>query len=360
MGLLVFSFAPATLPPLAYPMQPGGARQPIFFLYEVPPKHAAQQAPQRPQERPFATTAPRPRYGADHSEPGPCGGAKDSLPHLVALWTRLRKVPRGEHVRLAQAAEAFARAAMATEDTRWRRQALHSLIRELDRQHAALATRLSRERRDCPVTHVARNQVVMIKRHVRAVMRAHELAMHDGGDATVHRAPLPNQAARAECWTECAMMDEDAMTVLRGLAYDASPFSSGVAADRQHGRDREGALDCLRHLACCFQPAHTKRKTASLALKMKRCASQLAQTAACSSPVPSRPPLSSVSGEWTGTGGGTSGKISRFFVATRAVPGKAASAVSVNKATAAAHLLRSRFFAPILREKTTRCRVVSW
>ena len=121
-------------------------------------------------------------------------------------------------------------AAVATEDTRWRRAALHSLIRELDRQHAALATRLSRERRDCPVTHVARNQVVMIKRHVRAVMRAHELAMHDGGDATVYGAPLPKQAARAECWTECAKMDEDAMTALRGLAYDASPFSSGGAA----------------------------------------------------------------------------------------------------------------------------------
>ena len=84
-------------------MQEGRARQPIFFLYEVPPKHAAQQAPQRPQERPFATTTTRPRYGADHSEPGPCGGAKDSLPHLVALWTRLRKVPRGEHARLARA-----------------------------------------------------------------------------------------------------------------------------------------------------------------------------------------------------------------------------------------------------------------
>ena len=353
-----------------FPMQQGRARQPIFFLYEVPPKHAAQQAPQRPQERPFATTTTRPRYGADHSEPGPCRGAKDSLPHLVALWTRLRKVPRGEHVRLAQAAEAFARAAMATEDTRWRRQALHSLIRELDRQHAALATRLSRERRDCPVTHVARNQVVMIKRHVRAVMRAHELAMHDGGDATVYGAPLPNQAARAECWTECARMDEDAMTVLRGLAYDASPFSSGGAADRQHGRDRDGALDSLRHLAYCIQPAHTKGTTASVALKMKRSASQVAQTATCSSPVPSRPPLSSVSGEWTGAGGGkhagsptchgTSGKISRFFVARRAaVPGQAASAVSVSKATVAAHLLRSRFFAPSLRDRTTHCRVVS-
>lgn len=148
-----------------------GPAKPIFIVYDVP-------ALQRPiyrrgmedNERVYVVAAAAAARGETTGKPP--RARSDQLSTLVSLWTQLHQTPRGAHMRLAQAAEHFAHAAMASEDTRWRRHALHSVGRELGRQHAALATRLSRERRACPSTLAARNQVVGVKRLVRAVIRA--------------------------------------------------------------------------------------------------------------------------------------------------------------------------------------------
>jgi hypothetical protein len=136
------------------------AVQPIFFMYEAPA--AAVVAPPR---RPPPARASRPH------DTSLCGRASGDLRRLASLWSVLsREVPRGAHTRLVQAAEEFALAAMAT-DSRWRRGALQSVLRELDRQHVALATRLSRDRAACPHALAARNRIVLVKQRVRQAMR---------------------------------------------------------------------------------------------------------------------------------------------------------------------------------------------
>jgi len=143
--------------------------QPIFFMYDVPAQIGITRAVACK-----TSGGPQGRYeiGESMRRHTPGKVRSTALSDLVCLWSKLRAVPSGAHTRLAQAAEVFARAAVATDDTRWRRQALQSLVRELNRQHAALATRLSRERHACPYTLAARNQVVQVKRLVRSVLQA--------------------------------------------------------------------------------------------------------------------------------------------------------------------------------------------
>ena len=167
---------------LTHEQQPSAVRDgaartqhPIFFMYEVPSVAQTRAARRRGQAPPGAEAAqPQRQAGVVANASADIGGTPVPVPRplqdLIVLWQRLHSVPRGAHGRLARAAEEFARAAIAAQDTGFRRHALQSLVRELDRQHAALATRLSRERRDCPHTTQLRNWVVHVKRRVRAAM----------------------------------------------------------------------------------------------------------------------------------------------------------------------------------------------
>lgn len=149
----------------------GHTSQPIFFLYEVPVQHGLVVSAQQ-HGRVCVCVKDGHRRTVDtegKAAPAPPGRQTSNL---ISMWTQLRALPRGAHMSLARAAEEFAFAAMASKDTAWRCQALQSVVRELERQHVALATRLSRERRSCPHTLAARNHVVAIKRLVRAAMCA--------------------------------------------------------------------------------------------------------------------------------------------------------------------------------------------
>ena len=185
----------------------GAARtqHPIFFMYEVPSGAQTRAARWRGQAAPTRAHSPeRERQaGVVATASAAIGGtpspAQRPVQDLTALWQRLHSVPRGAHGCLARAAEEFARAAIAAQDTGFRRHALQSLVRELDRQHAALATRLSRERRDCPQTTQLRNWVDHVKRRVRAAMlrASAPLDAPDRGgveDAAFGRRPPPRAA----------------------------------------------------------------------------------------------------------------------------------------------------------------------
>jgi len=150
-------------------------KQPIFFLYEFP---AAPQPPSSCKRSEFDAEWRPSSNGNGHLASATAmkvKGDEGQLSSLISMWTQLRELPRGAHTGLAQAAEEFALAAMGSEDKKWRRNALQSVLRELERQHLALATRLSRERRTCPYTLAARNKVVIIKRRVRAAIQAYVL-----------------------------------------------------------------------------------------------------------------------------------------------------------------------------------------
>ncbi len=199
---------------LTHEQQPSAVRDgaartqhPIFFMYEVPSVAQTRAARRRGQAPPGAEAAqPQRQAGVVANASADIGGTPVPVPRplqdLIVLWQRLHSVPRGAHGRLARAAEEFARAAIAAQDTGFRRHALQSLVRELDRQHAALATRLSRERRDCPHTTQLRNWVVHVKRRVSAVMKRAraplEVVRLVGDYRAIHSSTLSQFVAVAE------------------------------------------------------------------------------------------------------------------------------------------------------------------
>ncbi len=173
----------------------GAARHPIFCMYEFP-------SAERAAGEGTARSQPAPAPGAERAQ----RARERPLQDLTVHWQRLNSVPRGAHGRLARAAEEFARAAMTAQDTGFRRHALQSLVRELDRQHAALVMRLSRERRDntrdCPHTTQLRNWVVHVKRRVSAVMKRAraplEVVRLVGDYRAIHSSTLSQFVAVAE------------------------------------------------------------------------------------------------------------------------------------------------------------------
>jgi len=219
----------------------------VFFTYDVPA--------QRPVTARIGITravackpsgGPQGRYeiGDNMRRHTPGKDRSTALSDLVCLWSKLRAVPSGAHTRLAQAAEAFARAAVATDDTRWRRQALQSLVRELNRQHAALATRLSRERHACPYTLAARNQVVQVKRLVRSVLRAQGGGIERSGasekgtgwgmEGMSDGEVTVNLPLRVCVDDHVADSEEDPLQCLKQFNF--------VAAERFHEKGRTGVL----------------------------------------------------------------------------------------------------------------------
>jgi hypothetical protein len=185
-------------------------QHPIFFMYEVPSGAQTRVARWRGQAAPTRaqSTERERKAGVVATASAAIGGTPSSaqrpVQDLTTLWQRLHSVPRGAHGhgRLARAAEEFARAAIAAQDTGLRRHALQSLVRELDRQHAALATRLSRERRDCPHTTQLRNWVVHVKRRVRAAMLRASAPLdapdHGKGEDAGHGRWPPPRAANLD------------------------------------------------------------------------------------------------------------------------------------------------------------------
>ena len=206
------------------------ACHPISCMYEFPSVRAARpgvstpaltraEAAERAAGAATARGQPAPAPGAERAQ-----RAKERpLQDLTVHWQRLHSLPRGAHGRLARAAEAFAHAAMTAQDTGFRRHALQSLVRELDRQHAALVTRLSRERRDCPHTTQLCNWVVHVKRRVSAVMKRASApldAPDRGGvdDAAFGRRPPPRAAS----------FDGDNLEQLQAPRVDGSELASCV------------------------------------------------------------------------------------------------------------------------------------
>jgi hypothetical protein len=204
------------------------ACHPISCMYEFPSVRAARPGGSAPALT-SAEAAERAAGAATaRGQPAPAPGAERAqrakerpLQDLTVHWQRLHSLPRGAHGRLARAAEAFAHAAMTAQDTGLRRHALQSLVRELDRQHAALVTRLSRERRDCPHTTQLRNWVVHVKRRVSAVMKRASApldAPDRGGveDAGHGRWPPPR----------AANLDGDNLEQLQAPRVDGSELAS--------------------------------------------------------------------------------------------------------------------------------------
>jgi len=222
-------------------------KQPIFFLYEFP---AAQERLHRPSCKRCELDAEwRPcSHGNGHQASATAmkvKGDEGQLSSLISMWTQLRELPRGAHTGLAQAAEDFALAAMASEDTKWRRNALQSVIRELERQHLALATRLSRERRTCPYTLAARNKVVILKRRVRAAIQAY-LLEKEGRKAVRESGESGN-----EC-NECSSISHPVFNSLQHFKYAAESREDGLSfipcKDPEGDDSREDEMDILHNL----------------------------------------------------------------------------------------------------------------
>lgn len=282
----------------------GAARtqHPIFFMYEVPSGAQTRAARWRGQ----ATRAHSPererQAGVVATASSAIGGtpspAQRPVQDLTALWQRLHSVPRGAHGCLARAAEAFARAAIAAQDTGFRRHALQSLVRELDRQHAALATRLSRERRDCPHTTQLRNWVVHVKRRVSAVMKRASAPLDapdrggvedagpgrwpppraanlDGDNLEQLQAPRVDGSELASCVQQRAPSHDDSSTLSQFVAVaeeevkemDAPP---GADHAQDMDSDEDGDEDiCLRQFA--YVPGARRAGQSSAGARAGRC-----------------------------------------------------------------------------------------
>ena len=260
------------------PRGPPAARapNPIFFMYEVPAAapaaaRAARGGSARPPPASAVAGGPGPTdYAEATSRTLRAPPASTCPPEgLKALWQRLHSVPRGAHGRLVRAAEEFAHAALAAQDAGFRRHALQSLVRELERQHAALATRLSRERRDCPHTTQLRDRVVCVKRRVRAaIVRARAppdvLEPRGDGSAGHGRRSLP-RAADTGTGSLCAghahdRADADDVLGLHQFKYVPGARRAGgvegvngAAASAAHAK--ACPLEGLRRLGYRCQPA---------------------------------------------------------------------------------------------------------
>ena len=242
----------------------------MYKFPSAPSVHAA---------RPSGSGAPAStRAGAAtaRGQPAPAPGAERAqrakerpLQELTVHWQRLHSVPRGAHGRLARAAEEFARAAIAAQDTGFRRHALQSLVRELDRQHAALATRLSRERRDCPHTTQLRNWVVHVKRRVLAVMlrASAPLDAPDWGgleDAGPGRRPPPRAAELVGDNLEQFVAEEE-----------VTEMDAPSGADHAHNIDSDDVKDDeLRLRQFAYVPGARRASQSSAGARAGRCGRQ--------------------------------------------------------------------------------------
>jgi hypothetical protein len=267
-----------------------GRPQPIFFLYEVPTRYEAasnksssaalysserQEVLTKRLSTPCDTSTFADKGLSDHI----C--QDQQLTSLVELWKRLRSVPRGEHIRLVKAAEEFASAAMAAENSSWRRCALQSVIRELDRQHAALATRLSRERRACPQTLAVRHQVVMLKRRLFAVKQVlpgeDETKSYHGTQKGIEceQSYDPSPRREQETMPICSASDGYLLDWLQGFKFCSGQHTrrggglhndKGSSVDMERGvREapavgKEDLFKSLRELAFCSHTAEKRKE----------------------------------------------------------------------------------------------------